>query len=122
MTYGEFWLHYLRAHDRAGTRALHYFGSLFGLALLAAAVIAGDWRLVLAAVVVGYGCAWVGHLAVQHNRPTTFGHPFWSLGSDLRMLGLWLCGRLGPHLAQAFGAQTFGAQVSSRQTGPQPPR
>jgi hypothetical protein len=24
MTYGEFWVHYLRAHQRTGTRTLHY--------------------------------------------------------------------------------------------------
>ena len=98
MTYGEFWLHYLRAHDQPGTRALHYAGSLGALMLLAVAAMRQDWRLVVAAVVVGYSCAWIGHLAVEGNRPATFGHPFWSLASDMRMLGLWISGRLAPHL------------------------
>jgi hypothetical protein len=101
MTYGEFWPHYLRAHRRGGTRALHYAGSLLAVALLAAAAVRADWRLVPVALVVGYGLAWIGHFAVEGNRPATFGHPAWSLVSDYRMVLLWLTGRLGPHLARA---------------------
>lgn len=101
MTYGEFWLHYLRAHRRTGTRALHYLGSTLALAMVAAAAIRTDWRLLPGAVVVGYALAWTGHFAVEGNRPATFGHPIWSLLSDFRMLLLWLTGRLAPHLVRA---------------------
>ncbi|HVY17164.1 MAG TPA: DUF962 domain-containing protein [Rhodopila sp.] len=100
MTYGEFWRYYLRAHSRPGTRALHYAGSLCALCLLAMAV-AWDWRFLPAAVVVGYGFAWVGHVAIERNRPATFGHPLWSLFSDFRMLALWAAGGLGAHLHRA---------------------
>jgi hypothetical protein len=100
MTYEEFWVYDLRAHQRTGTRTLHYVGSVLALALVAAAAICGDWRLLLSAVVVGYGLAWIGHFAIEGNRPATFGHPVWSLVSDYRMLLLWLTGRLGPHLVR----------------------
>jgi len=104
VTYSEFWLYYLRAHAHPGTRLLHYLGSLCGLALLAAAAAMRDWRLVLLALVVGYGLAWIGHALIERNRPATFGHPFWSLASDFRMAALWASGRLGPHLARARAA------------------
>jgi len=45
--------------------------------------------------------AWLGHLVFEHNRPETFGHPLWSLASDLRMLCLFVSGRLGSELRRS---------------------
>jgi hypothetical protein len=101
MTYPEFWHRYLRAHARPQTRGLHYAGSLLALACVAGAVAGRDKRLLLMVPAVGYGFAWAAHLGIEHNRPETFGHPAWSLASDLRMLWLFLTGRLGPHLVRA---------------------
>ena len=103
MTYEQFWLRYLRAHGRPATRMAHYCGTTLALVALMTGIAAADWRWVVAAPVIGYGAAWGAHLLLEGNRPETFGHPFWSLFSDLRMLMLAATGRLGPHLARASG-------------------
>ena len=84
-TYREFWPRYLAEHSRPGTRNLHFLGTGLGLTLLAA-------------LLAGYGFAWIGHAVVERNRPATFTHPLWSFISDFRMFGLWLRGRLGGEL------------------------
>jgi hypothetical protein len=101
MSYDQFWLRYLRAHSRPDTRALHYIGSVFALGMLIIAIAALDWRFLIAAPLIGYAFAWTAHLAIEHNRPETFGHPFWSLFNDYRMLVLAFCFRLAPHLRRA---------------------
>ena len=97
-TYREFWPYYLREHAKRGTRALHLIGTGLAIALLAASAATGDWRWLLGAVVAGYGFAWIGHFAIEKNRPATFTHPLWSLASDFRMFFLFIAGRLGDEL------------------------
>ena len=99
-SYREFWPIYLREHSRPATRGLHYLGTGLGLALLAAAILTADWRLLPAALAAGYAFAWIGHALVERNRPATFSHPLWSFVSDFRMFGLWASGRLGRELAR----------------------
>ena len=114
MTYPEFWSIYLKAHSRAGTRVLHYAGSVLALGALVLAAITQDWRWLILAPIVGYAFAWTAHLGIEHNKPATFGHPFWSLVSDYRMLGLWLVGSLGRHLERQAAVERPIDQRSSR--------
>ncbi len=100
MNYGEFWAHYLAAHDDPRCRALHYAGTLTALGLVLQGAVTGNRRSLLAAPIIGYGAAWFGHFAFEGNRPATFGHPLWSVLSDFRMLGLFLSGRLAPELTR----------------------
>ena len=101
MSYAEFWRRYLLAHADPRTRLLHYLGTAFGAAALVAALFTRDWRWLIAAPVLGYALAWLGHLVFERNRPETFGHPAWSLFSDIRMLALFASGRLGAELRRA---------------------
>jgi hypothetical protein len=101
MSYNEFWRRYLGAHGDPRTRGLHYLGTSLALIALVAAAATREWRWLVAAPAVGYALAWLGHLVFEHNRPETFGHPFWSLASDFRMLGLFLSGQLGRELRRA---------------------
>jgi hypothetical protein len=100
-TYAEFWPHYLREHALASTRWLHFLGTALAVCLAGTAVLTGRVELLPAALVAGYGFAWVSHFAFENNRPATFTYPLWSLVSDFRMAGLMLVGRLDKHLARA---------------------
>lgn len=113
MTYAAFWRRYLAAHRDPRTRGLHYLGTGAALATLALAACRRDWRWLAAAPMLGYGCAWLGHAVFEKNRPETFGHPFWSLLSDLRMLTSFATGRLGAGLRQAEDASLPDCRFSA---------
>lgn len=92
--YREFWPYYLREHSRRNTRLLHYLGTSLAIASLVALLATGDLLYLASAIVCGYLFAWIGHFAVEKNRPATFTYPLWSLVSDFRMYFLAVFGRL----------------------------
>lgn len=97
-SFAEFWPYYLQEHAKPATRALHFAGTGAGLLLAFVALISGNYWLLLAALICGYGPAWIGHFFVEKNRPATFRHPFWSLIADFRMFFFFITGRLGDEL------------------------
>jgi hypothetical protein len=100
-TYAEFWPYYLREHALSKTRWMHFLGTSLSVITAGTAILTGRASLLPAALVAGYGFAWVSHFFVEQNRPATFTYPLWSLFSDFRMAGLMLVGRLDRHLARA---------------------
>jgi hypothetical protein len=100
-SFAEFWPYYLGEHRRPGTRALHLIGTTLALGFLVVAVVQRLPWLLLGALLSGYAFAWVGHFAVEHNRPATFRYPMWSLAADWKMWGLAVTGGLGPELRRA---------------------
>lgn len=88
--FGEFWPFYVREHGNPKNRRMHFTGTGLSFVCLAAAAITENPWFLLAAVLVGYGFAWVGHFFVEHNRPATFKYPFYSLMGDYKMFYLIL--------------------------------
>jgi hypothetical protein len=103
-SFDEFFLFYLRQHSNRGNRILHAVGTALGLAIAVAALVLQHPWFALLWIPVAYSFAWVGHLLVEGNRPATWGHPWWSLISDFRMLGLMVTGRLQAWMARAEAA------------------
>ncbi len=93
-SYDEFFAFYLEQHSKPANRFMHACGTLLGLAVFVVAIVSGHYFWALLWVPVAYGFAWTGHFFIEGNKPATFGHPWWSLISDFRMLGLMLTGRL----------------------------
>lgn len=100
-TYAEFWPYYLGEHSRVSCRVMHYIGTSLALCFLAYLALSWNPWAILGGLISGYGFAWVGHIALEKNRPATFKYPFWSLFSNFRMHLLFVVGRLGPHLERA---------------------
>ncbi|MDV6332780.1 DUF962 domain-containing protein [Asticcacaulis sp. 201] len=100
-TYSAFFDFYLSEHGRPATRAVHYLGSVCGIAALVLTVSTGHLWWIAAGLVAGYGCAWIGHFFIEHNRPATFKYPLWSFIGDYHMFCLWLTGQLPKRRALA---------------------
>ncbi len=93
-SFAEFYPFYLSEHSNRTSRRLHFVGSCGVLFLLAVALVTGDARWVLGALVCGYGFAWVGHFMFENNRPATFKHPFYSFMGDWVMFKDILSGKI----------------------------
>jgi hypothetical protein len=103
-SFRDFWPYYVRAHSKPRTRLLHAIGSTLAIAILGIGLATNKW-LLIAAPVIGYAFAWYGHFFVEHNKPATFGHPFYSLFADYRMLFLMLAGRMDDEVVKWCGGE-----------------
>ena len=89
-TFREFYPFYLSEHSNRICRRLHFLGSTLSLACLAMLVITGSAWWIPAALLAGYGCAWIGHFAFEKNRPASFKQPLYSFMGDWVMYkDLW---------------------------------
>ena len=83
-TFGEFYSFYLTEHVNRTSRRLHVIGTSLVIAVRGAGVLV-DRGFFVAAPVIGYGFAWVGHFVFEKNRPATFKSPLFSLAGDFRL-------------------------------------
>ncbi|WP_397471095.1 Mpo1-like protein [Rheinheimera sp.] len=93
-SFAQFYPYYLSEHRHPVCRALHYIGSALVIIVLLYALWTQQWRWLWLLPLIGYGFAWVGHFAFEHNRPATFKHPLYSLAADWVMLKDFLTGQL----------------------------
>ena len=82
-SFAEFYPFYLSEHANRTCRRLHFVGSSLVIGCLVALALTGNPLWIAAALLCGYGFAWVGHLFFEHNRPATFTHPFYSFARRL---------------------------------------
>lgn len=89
--FADFYPFYLSEHANRTCRRLHFAGSTLSLVCVAAAIFTGGAGWLLAALLVGYGFAWVGHFGFEKNRPASFKRPLYSFMGDWAMYrDIWL--------------------------------
>jgi len=93
-SFWEFWPVYVVAHSHRLTRAFHTAATLTGWSIFATAIALRKWWLIPIALAVPYALAWFSHFFVEHNRPATFVHPFWSWAADQKMVAMVLAGKM----------------------------
>lgn len=93
-TFADFYPFYLSEHRNRTCRRLHFVGSTLALVCLGMLIGTGNFWWLLAGLVAGYGCAWIGHFGFEKNRPATFKYPLYSFIGDWVMYKDILTGRI----------------------------
>lgn len=88
----DFWQHYVTQHQHPVNQLMHVVGTIGGLVCLGLAIYS-SWMWLLILPSVGYGLTWIGHFAIERNRPLTFSYPLWSLRADYRLVARLLLRR-----------------------------
>lgn len=81
-SFRDFYPFYLGEHANRTCRRLHFAGTTLALLFALTALWQAQPLWLLAALLAGYGFAWVGHFFFEKNRPATFKYPFYSLLGD----------------------------------------
>lgn len=71
-TFWEFYPLYLNEHKNRTNRRLHFIGSTLGLLCWVTMIALGNLLFLPLGLIIGYGCAWVGHFFFEKNKPATF--------------------------------------------------
>ena len=93
-SFREFYPFYLGEHANPTCRRLHFVGSSLVIGCVLMLVRSGNPWWLLAALLCGYGFAWIGHFVFEKNKPATFRHPLWSFMGDWVMYKDILTGKI----------------------------
>lgn len=98
-SFREFWPHYVQEHSDPACRALHFAGTTLAASCLIALAATGNFWWLAAAPLCGYGLSWIGHFAIEKNRPAALRYPLWSLVADGKMWLLMATGKMRREIA-----------------------
>jgi hypothetical protein len=93
-SFEQFYPYYLTQHADRVCRRTHFIGSSGALIALALFLVSGNGLWIVAALVSGYGGAWIGHFFYEKNRPASFTQPLYSFRADWVMYWQMLTGKL----------------------------
>jgi hypothetical protein len=93
-TFAEFFPFYLGEHQNPVCRTLHFIGTSLGLGCFIQAALSQSASWLLAGLLVGYACAWLGHFVFEKNKPASFQQPVYSFMADWLMWWQLLTGKL----------------------------
>lgn len=93
-SFAQFYPYYLTQHADRVCRRTHFIGSSGALIALALFFVSGNGWWIVAALVSGYGGAWIGHFFYEKNRPASFTQPLYSFRADWVMYWQMLTGKL----------------------------
>ena len=113
-SFEEFWPYYVSQHRNKTCRQLHFVGT--SLAMGCVAVSPFYPPALVAAPVVGYGFAWVGHFMFEKNKPASWGGVkafAWSLRGDLRMWKKIAMGEMDAEVERVEHSGAYDEQLSS---------
>ena len=89
-TFREFYPFYLSEHRDRNCRRMHFAGSTLALGFIVVAIATRNPWWLVAALVSGYGFAWIGHFAFEKNKPASFKQPLYSfIGDWVMYLNIW---------------------------------
>lgn len=117
-SFADFWPFYVREHANKTNRTLHFIGTTLAMSTVAAALLTKRRALLLAAPVLGYGFAWVGHFLVEGNKPATFKHPLWSLRGDFKMWSLIATGAMDAEVERITKSNGVHASAAPEEAAP----
>lgn len=92
-SFAAFYPYYIHEHSNRTCRRIHVVGTGLSIAVFVYAIASGNLWWLLAAPLIGYGSAWVGHFFFEKNRPATFKYPLWSLMGDFRLFAETVTGK-----------------------------
>jgi hypothetical protein len=90
----DFYPFYLGEHKNTTCRRLHFVGTSLSLAMLVTATVTLNPWWLPAALLCGYGFAWVGHFGFEKNKPASFKQPLFSFMGDWKMWFQILTGKI----------------------------